>query len=62
MDSISIRWPLGHVHIRKNLYKAILKVEAKDKVWKITGLELLDEKRIDSSAELVRRTVTAGSE
>lgn len=45
----------GHVHIRKNLYEAILKVEAKDEVWKITGLELLDEKRIEPGAELVKK-------
>ena len=40
----------GHVHIRENQYEAVLQVEAKDNVWKITGLELLDEKRIDPAA------------
>jgi len=39
----------GHVHVRRNLYDAILTVEAVDGHWKITGLELLEEKRIDPS-------------
>ncbi len=37
----------GHVHMRKNLYDAIVTVEAVDGNWKITGLELLEEKRVD---------------
>ena len=40
----------GHIHIRKNQYKANIKVEPLDGAWKITGLELLEEKRIDSYA------------
>ena len=37
----------GHIHSRKNQYEANLTVEPVDGVWKITGLELLEEKRID---------------
>ena len=40
----------GHVHQRKNLYSAKLRIEAHDGVWKLTGLQLLDEKRIDPAA------------
>ena len=40
----------GHVHMRKNLYDALVTVDAVDRNWKITGLELLEEKRIDPSA------------
>ena len=38
----------GHIHIRKNQYKANLTVEPVNRFWKVTGLELLEEKRIDS--------------
>jgi hypothetical protein len=41
----------GHIHIRKNQYKADITVEPVDGAWKITGLELLEEKRIDSYAK-----------
>ncbi len=37
----------GHVHTRKNLYDAIVTVEAVEGSWKITNLELLEEKRVD---------------
>ena len=37
----------GHIHARKNQYVANITVEAVDGVWKITGLDLLEEKRID---------------
>ncbi len=40
----------GHTHIRKNLYEARIRVEAESGNWSITGLELLDEQRIDSPA------------
>jgi hypothetical protein len=40
----------GHIHIRKNQYEANISVEPVDGAWKITGLELLEEKRIDSYA------------
>ena len=41
----------GHIHIRKNQYEADITVEPVDGAWKITGLELLEEKRIDSYAK-----------
>jgi hypothetical protein len=37
----------GHVHVRENLYDAELKVQAVDGKWKITALELLEEKRVE---------------
>jgi hypothetical protein len=37
----------GHIHTRQNLYDAIVTVEAIDGRWKITDLELLEERRID---------------
>ncbi|MBW2237788.1 MAG: hypothetical protein JRF39_01860 [Deltaproteobacteria bacterium] len=41
----------GHIHIRKNQYEANITVEPVDGAWKIIGLELLEEKRIDSYAK-----------
>jgi len=40
----------GHVHTRQNLYDAIVTIEAVDGTWKITGLEVIEENRIDPSA------------
>ena len=40
----------GHIHIRQNQYEANISVEPMGGVWKITGLELLEEKRIDPYA------------
>ncbi len=40
----------GHVHVRTNRYHAVVTVEPDGGAWKITGLEVLDETRIDSSA------------
>lgn len=37
----------GHIHVRKNYYDAIITVEGDTGRWKITGLELLEEKRVD---------------
>ena len=37
----------GHVHARKNQYEAIVTVEPVEGAWKITGLELIEEKRVD---------------
>jgi hypothetical protein len=37
----------GHIHTRQNQYEAIVTVEPVDGSWKIIGLELLEEKRID---------------
>jgi len=37
----------GHIHTRKNLYDAMITMSVVDGVWKITGLNLLEEKRVD---------------
>lgn len=37
----------GHLHQRMNQYDAIINVEESNGIWKITGLELLEERRID---------------
>ena len=37
----------GHIHSRQNVYDAILTLAVVDGSWKITGIELLEEKRID---------------
>ena len=41
----------GHLHTRENQYEANISVEAVDGDWKITDLDLLEEKRIDSYAQ-----------
>jgi len=41
----------GHIHTRENQYEANISVEAVEGVWKITELELLEEKRIDPYAQ-----------
>jgi len=40
----------GHTHIRQNLYDAVLTIEAIDDSWKIKGMEVLEESRIDPNA------------
>jgi len=41
----------GHIHTRKNLYDANITVEPVDGSWKITELEMIEEKRVDSYAQ-----------
>ena len=41
----------GHIHTRENYYEADIDVQPREGVWKITGLELLEEKRIDPYAQ-----------
>ena len=41
----------GHIHTRENQYDANITVEPVDAAWKITELELLEEKRIDPYAK-----------
>jgi len=41
----------GHVHTRKNYYDARVTIQVIDDHWKITGLELLEEKRLDPYAK-----------
>jgi hypothetical protein len=36
----------GHVHSRSNAYQALLDVTPVDGVWKLTGVEILDEQRL----------------
>jgi len=45
----------GHVHTRKNLYDAIVTVEAVEGNWKITNLELLEEKRVDPYTQTAKK-------
>ena len=40
----------GHVHTRRNQYDAIVTVKADQGDWKISGLELLEEQRVDPAA------------
>ncbi len=42
----------GHIHTRQNRYSANITVEPVRGSWKITGLELLEEKRIDPYASM----------
>jgi len=37
----------GHIHTRQNVYDAILTLAVVEGFWKIIGIELLEEKRID---------------
>ena len=40
----------GHIHTRQNLYDAIFTIAVNDGSWKIAGIELIEEKRIDPFA------------
>lgn len=42
----------GHLHQRKNQYEAIINIEESDGVWKITGMELLEEQRVDPASNV----------
>jgi hypothetical protein len=39
----------GHVHTRQNAYDAVVTIEAIDGIWKIRGLEVIDEQRLTPS-------------
>jgi hypothetical protein len=41
----------GHVHQRKNRYEAVVTVAATEGAWKIVGLEMRDEQRVDQSPQ-----------
>jgi hypothetical protein len=41
----------GHIHTRQNVYDAILTLAVADGSWKIIGIELLEEKRVDPLAK-----------
>ena len=36
----------GHVHYRQNRYDAALHIRADERVWKISEVEILDERRV----------------
>jgi len=36
----------GHIHQRQNQYQAILRIQPIDGEWKMTGLEILEERRL----------------
>ena len=40
----------GHLHIRTNRYNALITIEPADGAWKITGMEVCDEVRVDPGA------------
>jgi len=40
----------GHIHKRINQYRARIKVESIDDAWRITGLDVLEEERVDPNA------------
>ncbi|MEM1069506.1 MAG: hypothetical protein AAGI63_11465 [Planctomycetota bacterium] len=42
----------GHIHARTNQYEAAFDVEVRDGLWKITGMELLAEKRLSFETSL----------
>jgi hypothetical protein len=44
----------GHIHTRLNRYDALISLTPVDGSWKITGLELLEEKRIDPLGKKVK--------
>jgi len=46
----------GHVHTRMNQYDAIVTVKADQGDWKISGLELLEEQRLDPAAPAATAT------
>lgn len=52
----------GHVHHRENAYEANLRIEAREGNWKLAGLELLDEQRIDPAAAPAPEPVTASQQ
>jgi len=49
----------GHVHTRRNRYDAVVTVEAVDGAWKITGLEVLEEQRVDPTFATVAKAAAA---
>ena len=48
----------GHIHQRKNRYEAVVTVRAQDGAWKIVGLELQDEQRIDPTVPSAGKSPT----
>jgi hypothetical protein len=50
----------GHIHSRKNRYDADITVEPVDGAWRITGLEVREEERIDPFAQPVAEAPSGG--
>ncbi len=50
----------GHVHVRKNKYDAKITVEPVNGAWKIIGMELLDETRVDPNAQVTTPNIKGG--
>ena len=57
--SLSVKWEItgtvehwGHIHTRRNAYRAELEVKAVDDEWKLVNLEVLDEDQVESSTQL----------
>lgn len=42
----------GHIHARTNQYEAIFDLETRDGFWKVTGMDLLEEQRLDFETTL----------
>ena len=60
--SATCRWTVsgsvghwGHIHQRTNQYEAALIVEPDDETWKITAMELLDERRLNNPTVPVKQ-------
>jgi hypothetical protein len=49
----------GHVHTRRNLYNAVVTVQAIDGAWKITDLEVLEEQRVDPTVASATKAASA---
>ena len=45
----------GHTHIRQNYYNADITIVAINGQWKITGMDLIEEKRIDPSKSSLKQ-------
>ncbi len=42
----------GHIHQRTNQYEGVFTIEAVDTAWKVTNIELLDQRRVDFQTRL----------
>ncbi|MEL6106599.1 MAG: hypothetical protein AAFU85_11200, partial [Planctomycetota bacterium] len=42
----------GHIHARTNQYEAIFDLETRNGLWKVTGMDLLEEKRLNFETTL----------
>jgi hypothetical protein len=51
----------GHIHTRQNVYDAIITIAVSGGAWKITGLEVLEEKRVDPYEALQTKPTDKGS-